>query len=128
MQSERWQQLHRHFPRRAERPPSERAAFLDEPATAMQPCASKVELLLKYHEKAGDFIASPAFEIAPELLLDDADALIGQHLGHYRIESVLGVGGMGVVYLACDERLGRKVGLEAAAAVARYRTRRSWSV
>jgi serine/threonine protein kinase len=39
-------------------------------------------------------------------------AQIGEQLGHYRLVSKIGAGGMGEVYLAEDTKLGRKVGIK----------------
>ena len=113
MKLERWNKVIDLFQSALERAPEERAGFLDEACHGDEGMRLEVESLLTSHERAENFIEVPAFKAAPELVPNDsADALIGKLLGHYRIESLIGVGGMGEVYLARDERLGRKAALK----------------
>jgi eukaryotic-like serine/threonine-protein kinase len=113
MNAERWQQVNDLFHSAIERAPAERAAFLAQACRGDENLCREVKSLLTSHERTANFIELPAFEVAPELLvLDPAGAAIGELIGHYRIESLIGVGGMGEVYLARDEQLGRKAALK----------------
>jgi len=113
MKAARWKKVIDLFQSALERAPEERAAFLDESCHDDKGMRREVESLLTSHERAENFIEVPAFKVAPELATNDsAGALVGKLIAHYRIESLIGIGGMGEVYLARDERLGRKAALK----------------
>jgi len=120
---ERWQRVNEIFHAALERDAEARGAFLDAACGSDAALRREVDSLLQSHAEADDFIETPAYEAGAELLHGTpgaglspaAEALIGQRLGPYSIEASLGYGGMGVVYLAEDTRLDRKVAIKALA-------------
>jgi serine/threonine protein kinase/dipeptidyl aminopeptidase/acylaminoacyl peptidase len=113
MKPERWQQLDQLFHDALERSTVERDAFLDEACAGDESLRKQVEALLAAHAEAGSFIESPALEVEARSLADDQhESAVGQTVLHYKVISLLGVGGMGEVYLAEDTYLGRKIALK----------------
>lgn len=111
MTPERWQRIDDLLQEAVKRPRRERAAFLDD-VCADEEARREVESLISFHEQAENFLEVPAFEDAASLLADQGESLIGLVIGSYRIESLLGAGGMGEVYLAEDTKLDRRVAIK----------------
>src|SRR5947207_3481296 len=113
MKPERWQLINDLFQSATECAPETRDAFLDEACGKDEGLRRELKSLITSHERTQTFIESPAFEVAPELLTNDrAGAHVGELIAHYRIESFIGSGGMGEVYLASDITAGRNAALK----------------
>jgi len=84
-----------------DQPIHERAAFLDSACADDPSLKPEVKKLIRSFEAAASFL-----ETSP------ASSLIGRALGSYRVKKLLGIGGMGHVYLASDSKLKRDVAIK----------------
>ena len=113
MTPERWQEVEAVFQEALDRPPLERASFLDQACAGDEELKFEANSLIAAHDEAGGFIEEPAMaQDAHVLLGSDPDGNFGREIGPYRIVERLGAGGMAEVYLAEDTRLNRLVALK----------------
>ncbi|MBK5299082.1 MAG: protein kinase [Vicinamibacteria bacterium] len=91
-----------------------RAAFLEGACGADLELRREVETLLALDDTAQLFLERSALDEAARALHDEMEptSLVGQHVGGYRIDALIGVGGMGDVYRARDVPLDRDVALK----------------
>ena len=98
-------------------PPDQREAFVTEASNDNAELRDEVLSLLKAQEQVANFMERSAMKVAAEQLAQDSNlttyfSLIGKELANYKIEKLLGAGGMGEVYLARDTKLKRPVALK----------------
>src|SRR5437667_8054724 len=89
------------------------AKLLDTACEGDDVLRRKVEALLSSRERAASFMETSAVGLATKIIENgQADSLVGETIGHYRISESIGAGGMGEVYLATDITAGRKAALK----------------
>src|SRR5262249_10604913 len=94
---DRWQQVESIFHAARERPAAEREGFLEAACAGDADLRAEVEALLGHNPSS--------FNVA-------GGSLTGRRFGSYIFGPLIGVGGMGEVYRARDEKLGREVAIK----------------
>jgi TolB-like protein len=107
---EQWRQIEAIYHAACERPPEERAQFVDKACGSDDALRREVESLLANEELAASFLESSA-EGDLEALAGDPVAS-GEKVGPYVVVEMVGAGGMGEVYKAHDTRLARNVAIK----------------
>ncbi len=109
MSDERWDRLKAVFQGALAQPPEQRRAWLERACGDDKGLLQEADTLLQSLDSVGDFLEHP-----PDVDIGDSGTFPpGTTIGPYRIERDIGRGGMGVVYLAEDVRLERRVALKA---------------
>lgn len=89
--------------------PAERDEFLQKACAGDDSFRQQVETLLDSYESG--FLEETALQDAADLLME-SEIKVGQQIGRYKIQSLLGTGGMGEVFLAEDTELRRPVAIK----------------
>jgi eukaryotic-like serine/threonine-protein kinase len=108
---DRWQQIARIYETVVEHDPAERAALLNELCAGDESIRREVHSLLR-QDDVSLVLDRPVWVTAAPLFRGEADFGPGAALGPYRLDDLLGAGGMGEVFSATDTRLNRRVAIK----------------
>src|SRR5262245_30495266 len=111
MTPERWARIEALFLSALDLPPGERAALVERECGDDEAMLREVKAMLASHDRSDAFLEGPAVGRRPAE--DDPEALVGAALdGLYRVEALVGRGGMGSVYRARHALLGDVVAIK----------------
>lgn len=111
--SSNWEKIDQICQAALEIEPDRREAFVSKACDGDEALHKEVESLLAFQSQSLAFIEKPAFQALAETLAEARTrSLEGRQIGAYRIDSLIGAGGMGEVYKAKDTRLNRTVAIK----------------
>jgi Tol biopolymer transport system component len=111
--ADRWRQVEDLCHVALTRPAAERAAFLAAACAGDADLQREVESLLAGESDADAFMRVPAAALVDSAGVEPPrNQLVGHRFGSYTISALLGIGGMGEVYRAHDDTLGREVAIK----------------
>jgi serine/threonine protein kinase/WD40 repeat protein len=113
------------------RSPQDREAFLEQKCQGNAQLLDEARKLVQDHFRAGDFLESLAARIGPTIRKPSA-LRPGTQIGNYKLLQQIGEGGMGIVYMAQQERPVQrtvalkiiKPGMDSSQVVARFESER----